>query len=91
MPSWQISSASDALRVIAISSGSQPNDAASCLRTLSTCGSSKFHIVCAGASFESARYRCMASCTTRGDGLTPPLLRLMIVRSTVNARWISLQ
>src|SRR6266540_3307882 len=33
----------------------------------------------------------MASWTTRGLGLTPPLFRLMRVRSSVNACWISSQ
>jgi hypothetical protein len=39
----------------------------------------------------NSRYRRMASCTTQGEGETPPLFRLMILRSTVNACWISRQ
>src|SRR5215510_8221416 len=33
----------------------------------------------------------MASCTTRGEGLTPPLFKLISERSTVKACWISRQ
>src|SRR5919106_1787475 len=91
MPSCTISSASLAFRVIAISSGSQPKPSARPRRTDSIWGSSRFHIVCAGAWFDRPRYCRMASCTTRGLGLTPPLLRLMSVRSTVKACWISSQ
>src|SRR3981081_3951620 len=38
-----------------------------------------------------SRYRLNASCTTRGLGQQPPLLRLMIVRSSVKPCWISRQ
>src|SRR6266545_5794185 len=38
-----------------------------------------------------SRYRLNASCTTRGLGEQPPLFKLMIVRSSVKACWISRQ
>ena len=41
-----------------------------------------------GAWFEMSRYRFIASWTTRGLGQTPPLFKLMRVRSSVNDSWI---
>ena len=86
-----ISLASLALRVIAISSTSQPNSRASSRRTLSTRGSSTRHMCSTGSSLVKRRSRIIASSTWLGVGLTPPLLRLIIVRSASNARWISPQ
>jgi spore maturation protein CgeB len=82
---------SEALRVIAISSGSQPNSLASSRLTLSIRGSSTPHMCSTGTSFEKRRSRIIASSTCDGVGLTPPLLRLMSVLSASNARWISPQ
>ena len=70
---------------MAISSGSQPKSAASLWRTVSTSGSRTAHIVRAGAMLLYSSERRMDSCTTRGEGLTPPLFRLMMFRSKVNA------
>src|SRR5260370_26355058 len=39
----------------------------------------------------NSSWRRMASCTTLGDGQTPPLFKLTMLRSTVNACWISRQ
>src|SRR5713101_2915116 len=39
----------------------------------------------------NSSWRRMASCTTLGDGQTPPLFRLTMLRSTVKACWISRQ
>ena len=86
-----ISFDSDALRVIAISSGSHPNSLARSRRTLSTRGSSTRHMCSTGSSFENRRSRIIASSTWLGVGLQPPLFRLIIVRSESNARWISAQ
>ena len=55
MPSCTISSASLALRVMAISSGSQPNAAASRRRTASISGSSHAHMVIDGAWLDTSR------------------------------------
>ena len=76
---------------MASSSESQPNSAASFRRTVSMFGSRICHMWYTGAWFEMSRYRLNASCTTRGLGQQPPLFRLMIVRSSVNACWISRQ
>ena len=56
-PSCAISFASHALRVMAISSGSQPNSRASRRRTVSMFGSSTRHMWYDGASFEMSRSR----------------------------------
>ncbi len=82
----RVSMLSDALRVIAISSVSQPNSRASSSRAVSTRGSSTCHMCCTGSSFEKRRSRTMASSTCDGVGDTPPLFRLVSVRSTSNAR-----
>jgi len=58
-----ISLASEALRVIAISSGSQPNSLARSRLTLSMRGSSTRHICSTGSSFENLRSRIIASST----------------------------
>src|SRR6266446_4546572 len=89
MPSVSVSIASEALRVIAISSGSHPNSAARSRRTDSIRGSSTFHMWCTGISLEKRRSRIIASSTWDGAGLQPPLFRLMSVRSESNARAIS--
>src|SRR6476469_8211636 len=86
-----ISFASEALRVIAISSVSQPNSLARSRLTLSTRGSSTRHMCSTGSSLENRRSLIIASSTWLGVGLQPPLLRLIIVRSESNARWISAQ
>ncbi len=86
-----VSFASEAFRVIANSSASQPNSAARLVRTDSTRGSSVRHMCSTGNSFENRRSRISWSSTTVGDGLTPPLLRLIIVGSPSNARWITAQ
>ncbi len=77
--------------MIAISSGSQPNSRASSRRTLSMRGSSSRHMCWTGSSFEKRRSRIICSSTCVGAGLTPPLFRLISVRSRSNARWISVQ
>jgi isopenicillin-N epimerase len=68
-----------------------PNAAARRRRTDSMLGSRICHMWYTGAWFDSSRYRLNASCTTRGLGQQPPLFKLMMVRSSVNACWMSRQ
>ena len=79
---------SEALRVIASSSGSQPNCRASAWRTVSTRGASTSHMWWAGSSLQNRTSRIICSSTCDGAGLTPPLLRLQSVRSVSKQRWI---
>ncbi len=87
----RVSSDSEALRVIAISSGSQPNSAARSRRQLSMRGSSTVHMWYTGISLENRRSWIIAFRTWAGAGLQPPLFRLTSVRSTSNACAISNQ
>ncbi len=86
-----VSLASEALRTIAISSGSQPKLFARSRRTLSMRGSSVCHMWMTGSSFEKRRSRIICSSTWVGVGLQPPLFRFTMERSQSNARWISPQ
>ena len=89
MPKIKVSIASDALRVMAISSGSQPNSWARSRRTDSTRGSRTRHMCWTGDSLVNRRSRIIWSRTWVGVGQTPPLLKLMTVRSLSKQRWIS--
>ena len=88
IPKIRFSSDSEALRVMAISSGSQPNSTASSRRQDSIRGSSTVHIWYTGISLENRTSRIIWSRTWAGAGLQPPLFRLISVRSTSNASWI---
>src|SRR5215471_174434 len=89
MPRLSVSIASEALRTMAISSGSHPNSAASSRLTDSIRGSSTFHMWWTGISLEKRRSRIIASSTWDGVGLQPPLFKLTRVRSASKARAIS--
>ena len=67
--------ASDAFRVIAISSGSHPNSAANSRRTLSARGSNSRHRCGTGAVFVYRVSRSIASNTVVGVGLKPAEFR----------------
>ena len=92
MPNCAFSSDSLALRVIAISSGSQPAR----VRQLPAHGLDAAlqhvpHGVVRAHVAVVEIVACIASCTVRGDGQTSPLFRLIMVRSTVKALRISAQ
>ncbi len=59
------------------------------MRTDSTLGSSVRHMCSTGSSLEKRKSRIIWSSTTVGEGLTPPLFRLIMVRSQSNARWMT--
>ena len=85
MPFWTICSDSLALRVSATSSSSKPNSLRPALRrTVCRCRSISPRY-CTGSMFDMSMYRLIASSTTRGLGHVLPLLRLISVRSSVNA------
>jgi len=80
-----ICSDSLALRVMANSSGSQPNSRASSRRHALDVRLQDLPHVVDGRLVRDVEVRLNASCTTRGLGHTPPLFRLMMVRSRVKA------